>query len=160
VTFLGIYDGSILCNQGLQEPEMSFIPNTQLQVSVKANFLIKNVIFLTNSITSATRSKNKQKQKRQDLWFLAINRPDLRNQIKRENFIKYMRICNKHFTSGAPASLADIDNIDWIPNLNMGYEKLTKAECEKLKAQINRALRAAKVSLKLNIKSTRGFQNI
>lgn len=31
----------------------------------------------------------------------------------------YYRICSRHFVSGKPAVLADVHNIDWIPNLHM-----------------------------------------
>ncbi|KAJ8983679.1 hypothetical protein NQ317_003467, partial [Molorchus minor] len=49
------------------------------------------------------------------------------NAIKRADFPEHKQkdavVCSRHFISGQPADLTDELNPDWVPSLNMGYNK-------------------------------------
>ena len=58
-----------------------------------------------------------------DRFLAAMSRKD----IDVHALHKY-RICEKYFMSGKPASLYDQTNPDWLPTLNLGYERMTSSE--------------------------------
>lgn len=78
----------------------------------------KGVTF--HRIPAIIRNQGKKCQelssKRRSRWIAAI---------KREQWMpnELTRLCSEHFTSGKPASLYDTTNSDWVPHLNMGYER-------------------------------------
>ncbi|KAF5271423.1 hypothetical protein FQR65_LT17613 [Abscondita terminalis] len=56
--------------------------------------------------------------KRREKWLNAIKREDF-PESKQKN----ASVCSKHFISGTPAELTDELNPDWVPTLNLGYDK-------------------------------------
>ena len=70
---------------------------------------------------------------RRRLWISAISRDDLTEE-KLEND----RVCSQHFASGEPAKEWDRHNVDWVPTLNLGHDKL------KHKLQVGEAEKVAK----------------
>jgi hypothetical protein len=78
-------------------------------------------------------------EERQKLWFIAINRSDLfQSAAKRESYVKFMFVCERHFESGKPASLYNKYDVDWVPRLNMGYSRDVVEEKNKLKVRQDR----------------------
>jgi hypothetical protein len=66
-------------------------------------------------------------EERQKHWFIAINRSDLfQSAEKRENFVKFMFVCERHFVSGRPSKNIEEDSVDWLPSLNLGYDLTEK----------------------------------
>ena len=56
-------------------------------------------------------------------WLTAISRADLTDKI-----LEYDRVCGEHFYSGKAAPLWDKWNVDWVPSLKLGHEKLKVSE--------------------------------
>ncbi len=54
------------------------------------------------------------------------------------------RICSKHFISGKPADLEDETNPDWLPTLNLGYQKHTDSQGKTERWSRRRARETAK----------------
>ncbi|XP_071371645.1 uncharacterized protein [Centroberyx affinis] len=64
--------------------------------------------------------------KRRAGWLQALRRKNL--NLKQSNYhyqYDQYRICSDHFIEGAPATLYDVSNPDWIPSLNMGDQYFT-----------------------------------
>ncbi|KAG4066042.1 hypothetical protein HA402_001289 [Bradysia odoriphaga] len=55
-------------------------------------------------------------QARQKAWCTAINRAG----FGADKF-KHARVCDLHFVSGKSVTLSKVDDVDWVPTLNMGY---------------------------------------
>jgi hypothetical protein len=80
---------------------------------------------LISSTQNCSEAKHVLSKRRQYLWLQAIRRDDLfRNAHKMRQFIKYGHVCGNHFHSGKSAKLMDCKNIDWVPSLFMGYDKV------------------------------------
>ena len=62
------------------------------------------------------------RKKCRDGFLAAISRKDV--DVKS---FDNLRICSKHFTSGEPSALYNVDNPDWLPTMNLGYEKMDSA---------------------------------
>jgi hypothetical protein len=60
--------------------------------------------------------------KRQRLWLISINRADL--LTKRPEQLCNLFVCERHFHSGQPANLKDECDVDWVPRLNMGHNRI------------------------------------
>ena len=56
-------------------------------------------------------------------WLTAISREDLTDKI-----LKNDRVCGEHFHSGTAAPLWDKWNVDWVPSLKLGHDKLKVSE--------------------------------
>ena len=76
--------------------------------------------------------------KRRTAWLAAISRDDL----DESNMQNYM-ICSKHFHSGKPAKAMDETNIDWVPTLHLGHDKLQQSS-QPTQLQVKRSDRARK----------------
>ncbi|XP_029906301.1 THAP domain-containing protein 4-like isoform X2 [Myripristis murdjan] len=64
--------------------------------------------------------------KRRAGWLQALRRKNL--NLKQSNYhyqYDQYRICSDHFITGAPATLYDVSNPDWIPSVNMGHQYFT-----------------------------------
>lgn len=70
-------------------------------------------------------------------WLTAISRDDLTDKI-----LEYDRVCGEHFHSGKAAPLWDKWNVDWVPSLKLGHEKLKVSEASVQHSQ-ERARRAS-----------------
>jgi hypothetical protein len=72
-------------------------------------------------------------EKRQASWFQAIHREDLMsNNVKKLSFIKYGFVCGRHFVNGRPSKHLDLENVDWVPSLHLGYGKSAKVRNKRL----------------------------
>ncbi|XP_037042836.1 uncharacterized protein LOC119079117 [Bradysia coprophila] len=60
-------------------------------------------------------------QIRQELWVRALNRIDFP-----PSRYKHATVCDRHFVSGRSAHYTDVDHVDWVPSLHLGYETLEK----------------------------------
>ncbi|KAG4068096.1 hypothetical protein HA402_001521 [Bradysia odoriphaga] len=56
---------------------------------------------------------------RQELWVKALNRIDFP-----PSRYKHATVCDRHFVSGRSAYYTDVDHVDWVPSLHLGYETL------------------------------------
>ena len=74
------------------------------------------------------------RKRRRDGFLAAISRKD----IDVNGLHKY-RICSRHFISGEPAALYDQSNPDWLPTLNLGYDRMSAS---KSSVQVERWQRA------------------
>ncbi|XP_050502850.1 uncharacterized protein LOC126882069 isoform X2 [Diabrotica virgifera virgifera] len=61
---------------------------------------------------------NKLSCERQKQWLNAIKRESYTSEMK----IKNARVCSNHFITGKPAALQNVNDVDWIPSVNMGYQ--------------------------------------
>lgn len=84
-------------------------------------------------VTSQGELVEESTSTRRRLWISAISRNDLTEE-KLEND----RVCSQHFASGEPAKEWDRHNVDWVPTLNLGHDKL------KHKLQVGEAEKVAK----------------
>ncbi|KAJ8976276.1 hypothetical protein NQ317_001915 [Molorchus minor] len=55
-------------------------------------------------------------RKRRQRWITALRRINLTPSILRNQ-----RVCSKHFITGKPSKLEDVDSPDWAPSQNMGH---------------------------------------
>ncbi|KAJ8392011.1 hypothetical protein AAFF_G00083210 [Aldrovandia affinis] len=54
---------------------------------------------------------------------------------------KHARVCSDHFVKGRPRALYDVDDVDWAPTLNLGYQKITeKSEAARLRDERRRTV--------------------
>ena len=63
-------------------------------------------------------------------WLTAISRDNLTERI-----LEYDRVCGEHFQSGKAAPLWDKWNVDWVPSLKLGHEKLKVSEASVQQSQ-------------------------
>ncbi|XP_022796275.1 uncharacterized protein LOC111334730 [Stylophora pistillata] len=63
-------------------------------------------------------------------WLTAISRDDLTDKILEND-----RVCGEHFHSGIAAPLWDKWNVDWVPSLKLGHEKLKVSEASVQQSQ-------------------------
>ncbi|KAK4879608.1 hypothetical protein RN001_007754 [Aquatica leii] len=100
------------------------------------------------SIYNRKGKLNDTLQRRRNQWISLLKREDLT-----ENKINSGRICSKHFITGQPAKWSDIDNPDWLPTQNMGYnsinqpavsaqERFERAKRRKIKDPLKKSLSA------------------
>ena len=57
-------------------------------------------------------------KKRRNGFIAAISRENIT-----ETILSNDRVCSKHFLSGKPAGLYDVNNPDWLPTLYLGHDK-------------------------------------
>ncbi len=57
-------------------------------------------------------------RKRCNRFFAAVSRKDIT-----ESVLSNDRICSRHFLSGKPAELYDVNNLEWLPTLHLGHSK-------------------------------------
>ena len=57
-------------------------------------------------------------KKRRNSFLAVISRKNIT-----ESVLSNDRICSRHFLSGKPADLYDINNPDWLPTLHLGHNK-------------------------------------
>ena len=67
----------------------------------------------------------------QKIWLAAISRADLIEKILEND-----RVCGDHFHSGKAAPLWDKHNLDWVPSLNLGHDKLNQSASRSLTQQL------------------------
>ncbi len=77
--------------------------------------------------------------KRRAGYLAAISRIGVTDKILNND-----RICSKHFISGKPADLEDETNPDWLPTLNLGYQKHTISQGKTERWSRRRARETAK----------------
>ena len=65
-------------------------------------------------------------EEKRRLWLAAISRADLIEKILEND-----RVCGDHFHSGKAAPLWDKHNLDWVPSLNLGHDKLNQSATKK-----------------------------
>ena len=80
----------------------------------------KDVSFFRIPVIINNRSDQERNlsKKRRDGYLAAISRDDLTDRILEND-----RICSRHFISGKPANLFDVNNPDWLPTINLGHER-------------------------------------
>ena len=70
-------------------------------------------------------------------------------KIRREDLLpgqyKNVRVCSRHFLSGAPSTLYDFTNPDWAPTLNLGYEPVGGHTPQASTERYERAIKRRKV---------------
>ena len=69
-------------------------------------------------IKSRGEEREQLSEKRRSGFLAAIMRADLTEKILVND-----RICSRHFLSGKPADLLDVNNPDWLPSLYLGNSK-------------------------------------
>lgn len=74
-------------------------------------------------ITSQDEETEILSTERRRRWLTAISRDDLTDKIMGND-----RVCGEHFHSGTAAPLWDKWNVDWVPSLKLGHEKLKVSE--------------------------------
>ena len=84
------------------------------------------------------------RKKCRDGFLAAISRKDI--DIKSLN---NLRICSKHFINDKPSALYNVDNPDWLPTLNFGYEKMDSGV--RIMKRVQRHERAKEREMKRNL---------
>ena len=85
-------------------------------------------------------------------WLTAISRDDLTDKI-----LEYDRVCGEHFHCGKAAPLWDKWNVDWLPSLKLGHEKLKVSEAsvqqshEKARRATERRKRMVEKDTEINV---------
>ena len=70
-------------------------------------------------VTHRGKEEEELLKERRAGFLAAISRIDLDSNKRIEN----VRICSRHFISGAPAAVLDRFNADWLPTLHLSHRK-------------------------------------
>ncbi|XP_059473099.1 uncharacterized protein LOC132195249 [Neocloeon triangulifer] len=98
-------------------------------------------------------------QERHSLWLKAISRDEetlrlfetviLPENSKDDNFnLAKAVVCERHFRSGRPSKLLDFRDVDWVPTLNLDYER-NIAETAETKLKVKHRISDNEVTNKL-----------
>ena len=77
-------------------------------------------------------------------WLSAISQQDLTDSILENDWV-----CGEHFHLGKAAPMWDRFNIDWVPSLNLGHQKLKldESHCKEAKRRLGELRKEGNESL-------------